>query len=213
MRPLTWIACIVCWALWGAGCACGQDWHQLVASRQLIDLRTLDSTILIDLRYATRANCVGQALYPADFPCLLRPETAVRLHLAQLYLRAHGYGLKVWDAYRPPEAQRTLWSKFARRGYVANPDEGKGSLHTWGIAVDVTLVGADGSEQPMPSGFDVFTPAASGIYRGHDARVQYDLHMLHLGMKAGGFVGLTTEWWHYSPKDWYLYEAFQPSKS
>ena len=162
----------------------------------------MDPTILVDLRYATPNNCVGVALYPPDFPCLARPEMAVRLHLAQQMLHEWGYRLKIWDAYRPLTAHQKLWQKFSKRGYVADPATGPGSLHSWGLAVDVTLVDLLGHDVSMPSDFDVFTPDASALYHGKDQKAAFHLRLLQSAMGAAGFFGLTTEWWHFAVRDW-----------
>ena len=178
------------------------SWRALVASGQLVEVAKIDPTIKIEMRYATTRNCVGAAIYPADLPCLIRPEIALRLKAAQQYLRSWNYGLKIWDAYRPEEAQRALWQKWAKRGYVADPGDGRGSLHTWGLAVDVTLVDGFGNDVAMPSDFDVFTKDASGIYRGDNATIHDNLRLLHRAMFGSGFQGLSTEWWHFAARGW-----------
>ena len=171
-------------------------WVALVASGQLVDVRKYDPTIAVEMRYATAHNCVGAAIYPPDFPCLTRPETAVRLHLVQRMLRNWGYRLKIWDAYRPLEAQKILYARWAGKGYVADPNEGGGSLHTWGLAVDATMVDLIGREVSMPSGF------AGAIYQGGDAKAAFHLHLLQSAMGAAGFMGVRNEWWHFAVKDW-----------
>lgn len=178
------------------------DWRALMASGQLVDLRKFDRTIQVELRYATPRNCVGQPVYPADFPCLTRPETAVRLHIAQTLLHEWGYRLKIWDAYRPAAAQAVLYKRWAGQGYVANPDDGQGSFHTWGLAVDVTLVDLLGHEVSMPSDFDVFSPDVGAMYAGTDQKVAFHLHLLQGAMSRAGFLGLRNEWWHFVVKDW-----------
>ena len=201
-----WLLCGWLGAWVGSVAAADMDWRPLVAAGELVDVQRVDPSILVEMRYATARNGVGRPIYPADLPCLTRPETALRLHLAQVSLRARGYGLKVWDAYRPPEAQRALWQRWQRRGYVADPNDGRGSLHTWGLAVDVTLVDSEGQEVSMPSDFDVFTAQASAIYRGRDALVRTHVRLLFGAMKQAGFVGLSTEWWHFAARDWQRYK-------
>ncbi len=178
------------------------DWHELVATGQLVEIRRIDPTILVEMRYATTHNCVGAALYPPDFPCLARPETAVRLHLVQTLLHDWGYRLKIWDAYRPKTAHQKLWEKYSMHGFVADPAKGPGSLHSWGLAVDLTMVDLLGHEVKMPSDFDVFTPNASAIYKGSDAQAAEHLRLLQSAMGVAGFFGLTTEWWHFAVRDW-----------
>ena len=202
---------VLCWGAlsllcgWAAGARAAEipeDWRELVASGQLVDVRKYDRSIVVQMRYATPRNCMGEAVYPADFPCLTRPETAVRLHMVQQLLRNWGYRLKVWDAYRPQSVQNQLWKRWAKHGFVANPDEGPGSLHTWGLAVDATMVDLIGREVSMPSDFDVFTADAGATYQGHDEKAAFHLHLLQGAMGAVGFEGLSSEWWHFVVKDW-----------
>ena len=178
------------------------DWHALVNAGQLVEVTKIDPTIKVEMRYATTRNCVGAAVYPADLPCLVRPEIALRLKAAQQYLRGWNCGLKIWDAYRPAAAQETLWKRWAKRGFVADPGDGRGSLHTWGLAVDVTLVDRFGNDVEMPSDFDVFTDDASGIYRGKSDTVHGNLRLLQRAMFGSGFQGLSTEWWHFTARGW-----------
>ena len=191
-----------CFLFLGFASAGEPDWRTLVNNGQLVEISKIDPTIRVEMRYATTHNCTGEILYPPNLPCLIRPEIALRLKAAQQYLRSWGYGLKIWDAYRPPEAQQALWKRWARRGYVADPGDGRGSLHTWGLAVDVTLVDKSGQDVAMPSDFDVFTEEASGIYRGKDGKVGANLHLLHRAMFGSGFQGLSTEWWHFAARGW-----------
>ena len=107
---------------------------------QLVRVRDVDPRIQVDLRYATEANFTGRRLY-ASAEAWLRPGTAGKLRMAQDRLEAQGFGLKVWDAYRPPSAQRELWRCLPDPEFVAPPE--RGSRHTRGASVDVTLV--DGS--------------------------------------------------------------------
>lgn len=187
-----------------------EDWAALVGSGQLVEVAKACPDVLVDLRYASPRNCVGAAIYPADLPCLVRPVIAARLEHAQQLLHERGYGLKIWDGYRPAAAQHAIWSHFARRGFVADPDDGRGSLHTWGLAVDVTLVDRAGHDIEMPSDFDVFAPVASGIYRGSNEQVRAHLLLLQAVMKASGFIALSTEWWHFAARDWRQFKRLPP---
>ena len=198
------VTSVLCWLLLAPVVAVGgeESWRALVASGELVDVRKYDPSIVVEMRYATVRNCVGATVYPPDFPCLTRPDTAVRLHMVEQLLHNWGYRLKIWDAYRPQEAQNVLYKRWAGLGFVANPDEGPGSLHTWGLAVDVTMVDLIGREVSMPSGFDVFTPEASAIYAGTDKDAAFHLHLLQGAMGEAGFMGLRNEWWHFAVKDW-----------
>lgn len=176
---------------------------ELAKERGLVDVGRVIPGIGIDLRYATTDNVTAQPIYPAHMPCLLRTETAEKLKLAQAILRAQGYGLKIWDAYRPPEAQETLHKAGGGTGMFLSPNAGW-SRHCGGIAVDLTLVDARGQEQRMPTGFDQDFPHASVNYTGSDPLVRHNLQILKAAMKQAGFIQLESEWWHFDDAE-YLY--------
>ncbi len=179
----------------------------------LVDVREVDPTILVDLRYATPDNITGRALYPPDVPALVRPTTANRLARAQSYLRARHFGLKIWDAYRPLSAQRELWKMSHNGSFVADPQNGNGSLHSWGVAVDATLVDELGREVAMPTKFDEFNSAAKLHYHGDDPLVRRHLLILQRAMREGGFYGMRTEWWHFIAYDWKKYAPIREAKT
>jgi zinc D-Ala-D-Ala dipeptidase len=172
---------------------------------EFVDIKSVDSSIVIDLRYASPNNVTRRPLYPPDTPALVRASVAERLVVAQKYLKEKGYGLKIWDAYRSRETQLKLWQTTQNRSYVANPKEGVGSMHIRGAAVDATLVDASGRDVPMPTDFDSFTPAALIEYKGGDQTVRANLKLLQKAMAHGGFYGLRTEWWHFCAPDWKRY--------
>jgi D-alanyl-D-alanine dipeptidase len=178
----------------------------------LVDIKTVDPTILVDLRYASAHNITGRPLYPPSLPALVRPSTAARLARAQSFLRAQHFGLKIWDAYRPVAAQMQLWRRTHTGAYVADPVEGNGSLHCWGVAVDATLVDEQGREVAMPTEFDEFTPAAMLHYKGDDPVVKSHLKLLQGAMRRGGFYGMRTEWWHFVAYDWKKYAPIREAK-
>jgi D-alanyl-D-alanine dipeptidase len=169
-----------------------------------VDIKSVDKTIVIDLRYASANNVAHRALYPPGTPALVRASVAKRLAIAQEYLRKKGYGLKIWDAYRSQSAQEQLFRIMQNRSYVADPKEGRG-MHVRGAAVDATLVDAEGRDVAMPTDFDIFTPAALLEYKGHDSTVRANLKLLQKAMAHGGFYGLRTEWWHFCAPDWKEY--------
>lgn len=171
------------------------------ADDPLVDLATVDATIPVELRYATTRNIAGRPLYPPGARCIVRRHVAEGLKVAQAWLRPQGYALKIWDAYRPASAQQALWELSKNRSFVASPESGR-SLHTWGVAVDATLVDAAGKEMKMPTDLDEFSPAAAMHYRGGDPVVARNLSMLQKAMGHGGFVGMRTEWWHFIGKKW-----------
>ncbi|HVF72515.1 MAG TPA: M15 family metallopeptidase [Chthoniobacterales bacterium] len=174
---------------------------------EFVDIARVDSSIKVELRYAGENNVARRSLYPPGTPALVRAGVARRLVIAQKYLRDKGYGLKIWDAYRPQSAQEQLWQVTHNRSYVSDPKEGRGSMHIRGAAVDVTLVDAEGRELPMPTDFDSFTPAALLEYKGGNPVVRGNLKLLQKAMAHGGFYGLRTEWWHFTAPDWKRYPA------
>jgi D-alanyl-D-alanine dipeptidase len=175
------------------------------AGTLLVDIRSVDPTIIVELRYAGRNNLVGYPLYPRGTSALARPEVASGLATAQAFLRRYQLGLKIWDAYRPVAAQEKLWHTSHNSDYVANPEIGVGSLHSWGVAVDATLVDTWNRPVRMPSDFDDFTPAAMWRYLGPHADVRAHVLLLQVAMRNAGFWGLRTEWWHFTIADWQKY--------
>ena len=172
---------------------------------EFVSVQSVDPTIAIDLRYGSQNNVAHRPLYPPGTSALVRASVAERLAVAQKYLKEKGYGLKIWDAYRPQATQEKLWQATHNRSYVADPKEGVGSMHTRGAAVDATLVDASGQDVPMPTDFDNFSPAAMMEYRGRDQTVRANLKLLQKAMAHGGFYGLRTEWWHFCAPDWKEY--------
>jgi D-alanyl-D-alanine dipeptidase len=171
----------------------------------LVDIQSVDPTIVIELRYSGTNNLIGQALYPPGTRALVRPEVAQRLATAQLFLRRYQCGLKIWDAYRPRSVQMRLWQATPNQDYVADPRAGAGSMHSWGVAVDATLIDAWSKPLSMPTDFDDLTPAAMWRYQGADQAIRAHLRLLQRAMADAGFYGLRTEWWHFNIVGWQKY--------
>ncbi|MBW4696675.1 MAG: M15 family metallopeptidase [Aphanocapsa lilacina HA4352-LM1] len=169
----------------------------------MVDLGAVAPGVQRDMRYATVDNFLKKAVYP-EARCLLRPAVAERLARVQNRLAGEGFGLKVWDCYRPLAVQKQMWMLVPDERYVANP--AKGSRHNRGAAVDLTLVDSRGKEQEMPTAFDDFSAKA-----GRDAQAQWSVTarrnyaVLHKAMMAEGFVPLPSEWWHYDAPGWERY--------
>src|SRR6266403_1316676 len=172
------------------------------ADGALVDIQSVNPTIVVELRYAGNNNLVKHPLYPQGTRALARPEVVAALTKAQTTLRRYQYGLKIWDAYRPAAVQTKLWQASRNSDYVANPEVGVGSLHSWGIAVDATLVDSWNRPVSMPSDFDDFTPAAMWRYTGPSFEVLGHLRLLQWAMHRAGFWGMRTEWWHFTVADW-----------
>ena len=172
------------------------------AEPPLVDIQSVDATIVVELRYAGNNNLFKHPLYPQGTRALARPEVATALTKAQTLLRRYHYGLKIWDAYRPIDVQTKLWQALRNSEYVANPELGVGSLHSWGIAVDATLVDSWNRPVSMPSDFDAFTPAATLRYTGRSFEILGNVRLLQWAMHKAGFSGMRTEWWHFTIADW-----------
>jgi D-alanyl-D-alanine dipeptidase len=159
------------------------------------DVALADSSILLDLKYATTGNFVETQLY--DCPrCLLRPEAANALIKAHRELKEKGYGFKMYDCYRPRPIQWKLWEKVPDRRYVADPR--KGSMHNRGAAVDLTLTDSTGLELDMGTPFDFFGKKAYHAYLDLPEEVLKRRALLKTTMERHGFQSTKTEWWHYA---------------
>ena len=170
-----------------------------------VNLRDMAPTIRIELRYATSKNIARSPLYPCGMQPMLRAGVARRLVQAATSLRRYGCRLKIWDAYRPRTAQARLWQMAPNYNYVADPQNGSGSLHSWGVAVDATIVDDWGQALSMPTDFDDFTPASMFHYAGTNPTVRSHLYVLQRAMMNAGFDGQRNEWWHFSINDWKRY--------
>ncbi len=164
----------------------------------LVAVRDIDSTIVIDLRYATADNFTKQVLYSVEL-CLLQRSTAEKLAAANSEAATRGYRIKVWDAYRPADVQMLMWENSPGGVYVAHPDVG--SDHNRGAAVDVTLVDKSGEELVMPTEFDDFTEKASRNYPGMTEEAKSNMEYLTEIMVKNGFTVIQSEWWHFNDTD------------
>jgi D-alanyl-D-alanine dipeptidase len=171
------------------------------AESLLVDVRSVDSTIQVDLRYATANNFTGAPLPGYDAPrALLRREVATALGRAQARLRTGGLGLRVFDAYRPVRATLAMVDWAERTGHRALLESGyitRRSRHNLGVAVDLTLVDlVTGTEGPMGTAFDNFTAAAHTA--NASGRVQRYRQILVRTMESEGFSTYDQAWWHFS---------------
>lgn len=171
----------------------------LAYEARLIDIRTVNDKIALDIRYATENNFLKRKVYPAA-RCVLRGAAAQALSQVQNDLAKQGLGLKVFDCYRPLSVQKLMWEILPDDSYVANPT--KGSRHNRGAAVDLTLVDRNGKELEMPTGFDDFTEKAFRNSSEASPQAKKNSQLLEDAMKKYGFIPLTTEWWHFDAPGW-----------
>lgn len=173
----------------------------------LIELVRLDPSIHLDIHYATADNFAKRAVYREARAFLQRPaaEAVVRAHRA---LAADGFGIVVFDGYRPWSVTKLFWEivtpEDRARGFVADP--AKGSKHNRGCAVDLSLyVLATGAEAEMPSRYDEFSDRASPKYQGGPAALLARRDLLRAAMEKEGFEVDPGEWWHFNYRDWKQY--------
>ena len=183
------------------------------------DFRPLSgiARIQVDLRYASANNFVGRDLYsPLDCAWLHRESAeALEKSVTWLALQRADLRMLVLDALRPQRVQEQLWRALQGTNlleYLANPI--RGSIHSFGMAVDITLVEANGRELDMGTSFDDLTershPARENdfIERGELTRQQIDNRkLLREAMRQGGFTGINSEWWHFDCGDRNLVRA------
>jgi D-alanyl-D-alanine dipeptidase len=148
----------------------------------------------IDLVYATDRNLTGKPIYKRAHCLLLEPAEAA-LRTAVGIARESGLTLRIFDAYRPPQAQQVLWDFLPDPTYIA--DLTRGSNHSRGAAIDLTLIDASGAELDMGTAFDAMTVESWHFHPGLPQHVQRNRLMLLGIMHAAGFRHIPSEWWHY----------------
>lgn len=175
----------------------------------LVNISHMDTTILVDLKYATHDNFLDSAVYGPLTEAYLRVEAAAKLSLAQdeLTSRKPGFRLLVLDAARPVRVQRMMWDLVKdgpEKRYVANP-ETTGSLHNYGSAVDLTIVDSNNIVLDMGTPFDHFEKLAHPRHEAHFvatgdlSREQVaNRKLLRDVMLSADFTGIATEWWHFN---------------
>lgn len=172
---------------------------------ELIELIKLDPTFKLDIRYAKSNNFLGRPVYDQPRAFLQRPA-AQALARANRKLREKGYGLLIFDGYRPWAVTKLFWDSTPqeKKRFVADPSQG--SRHNRGCAVDLTLFDLrSGEEVEMPSGYDEMTDRAYPNYPGGTQEQRRMREMLRDAMESEGFTVYEFEWWHFDYKDWKQY--------
>ena len=164
----------------------------------LVHITPESHDVSIDLIYAGVNNFTGQVIYDHAL-CFLHTEAEAALRKAIVAARGFGFQLKILDAFRPQEAQEALWAVAPNPDYIADP--AKGSNHTRGVAVDLTLVGADGQALDMGTPVDTMTTASHHFHAAHPVAIQLNRMKLLTIMLEAGFVHHPREWWHYQLPD------------
>ena len=184
--------------------------EDIAASPEFRHLSTI-AGIRVDLRYASANNFVGRDLYSPYDCAWLHRDAAAALEQVVAYLaeRAPGHTALVLDALRPQRVQQQLWDALAGTGlqmYLADP--ARGSIHSYGMALDITLLDPEGHELDMGTGFDDMTnlshPALEEgfLLTGELSKGQVaNRRLLREAMFQAGFLGIRTEWWHFDCGD------------
>lgn len=171
----------------------------------LVELVKLDSTIHLDIRYATPNNFAKQVVYK-EARAFLQKDAAESLKKINASLKPLGYGLLVFDGYRPWDVTKLFYDITSKENkkFVADPKEG--SRHNRGCAVDVSLYDINtGKEIPMPGVYDEMTERSYSDYTGGTEEQRRTRDLLILKMQAENFTVYKYEWWHFDYKDWQLY--------
>lgn len=162
---------------------------------QLIPVTPDSHGVIIALAYATDDNFTGQTIYKQPL-CFLHQEAAGRLEKAVELIQPLGMKLKIWDAFRPLEAQQKLFDHTPDPDYISHPENGT-RPHCRGVAIDLTLTDGYGQELEMGTHFDDFRPLA---HHGNDQvsnKAQHNRLLLAGIMNIAGFEPFQSEWWHY----------------
>ena len=177
----------------------------------LVEIVRLDPTIRLDIRYSTKNNFLGRRVYKQARAFLQRPA-AEALARASAALKSRGYGLVVFDGYRPWSVTKIFWDSTPEhlREFVADP--AKGSRHNRGCAVDLTMYDLKtGLPVRMPSEYDEFTERAHVNYECATPEARRLRDTLRAAMEAEGFAVYEPEWWHYDYRDWQQYPILDVS--
>ncbi|HWR33213.1 MAG TPA: M15 family metallopeptidase, partial [Chitinophagaceae bacterium] len=157
--------------------------------------------VLYDLRYASTNNFMHRVMYPNKTKnTFMRMPAVLALQKVQKELNEIGFGLKIFDAYRPYSVTEKFWELVHDERYVANPSKGSG--HNRGIAVDLTIINLNtGKELDMGTDFDNFTDTAHQTFTNLSEEILQNRGLLRSMMEKNGFKALDTEWWHYYLSD------------
>jgi D-alanyl-D-alanine dipeptidase len=171
----------------------------------LVELKKLSPDIKLDIRYATNANLAGRPVYKEARAFLQRPAAEALLKVDK-DLHKQGYGLLIFDGYRPWSVTKLFWdiTPAENKNFVADPK--KGSKHNRGCAVDLSMYDlSTGQEIEMPGVYDEMSERSLPDYKGGTEKQREMRDLLRASMEAHGFTVYEYEWWHFDYKDWPSY--------
>jgi D-alanyl-D-alanine dipeptidase len=171
----------------------------------LVEIAPPDIEVDLEIAYATANNFTGVPIYSRP-GCYLHETAAHHLRIAVDLAARIGLGIRVFDAFRPMEAQWVLWNHTPDPDFLADPR--RGSPHSRGVAVDLTLLDPAGRALDMGTGFDAFTPLSHHGNADIPADAQRNRHLLMGIMTTAGWDFYRNEWWHYQLFDARQYPLF-----
>lgn len=160
----------------------------------LIEIAPPRFDVVLNIAYATKDNVTGKPIY-GRAGCYLHRDAVPPLERAIGLAADLGLRLMIFDAFRPSEAQWVLWNHSPDPEFVADPR--RGSPHSRGLAVDLTLIDETGRPLDMGTPFDDFTPHSHHGCREIPAEAQRNRAILLGLMTAAGWDFYGSEWWHY----------------
>ena len=170
----------------------------LDSHKKLIDLKKLDDEFQLDIRYASTNNFMRSKFYKNE-RAFFNMDAANRLIEAKNELKELGYGIIIYDAYRPWFVTKMFWEGTPEnlKHFVANPENG--SSHNKGCAIDIGLYDIETGESiVMISGYDEFTERAYPNYTGGSKKQRDIRDMLIQVMERNDFTVYEYEWWHFN---------------
>jgi D-alanyl-D-alanine dipeptidase len=169
----------------------------------LVDIAALDPSIHLDIRYATSNDFLGTPVYTQARAFLQRLAAEALLRIAQK-LKSLGYGLLIYDAYRPWYVTKIFWDATPPEGKIFVADPAQGSRHNRGCAVDLTLYDLKtGEPVEMPGTYDEMSPRSFPDYPGGTSLQRWHRDLLRWAMESEDFTVYEHEWWHFDFKDWH----------
>lgn len=172
---------------------------------ELVELKKLDSTIKLDIRYASTDNFLSTPVYTQPRAFLQKPAAEALLR-AHLDLKQHGLGLLIHDAYRPWFVTKIFWDATTKEQHAFVADPSKGSRHNRGSAVDLSLYDlATGKPVEMPGLYDEMSERSYPDYPGSTSLARWHRDLLRRTMEKQGFRVFDVEWWHFDHQDWDKY--------
>ena len=177
---------------------------ELDKNKQLIEIKNRIPDIKLDIRYAGKNNFAKQAVYK-QARAFARLPVVEALKNVQDELKISGYGLKIFDGYRPYSVTVKFFAIASDKSFVANPKDG--SRHNRGCAIDLTLIDlTTGKELEMPTPYDSFAAEAASDFNNLPANIIHNRKLLRDTMEKHGFRVLNNEWWHFDFIGWKNYE-------